>query len=539
MRPSTRATIAIVASALALAGCASPSDTVSEPTSETDAPVYGGSLRFVQDVFPTCIDVAQSAYAPYAAQHVVDNLLDHDPETGDIVTWLATDYEILDDAKVYRLTLRDGVTFSDGTPLNAEAVKQNFDTVVELGKAGKGTQAAGYLVHYVETRVVDELTAEVVFEQSRPGFLQALTEKPLGIVAPASLTEDPENRCASGVIGSGAFVISEIVQGDSITLSKREDYDWASSAALHSGPAYVDEIVISTAVEESVRTGTLLSGEADVIWKVPPADLDRVEGADLTVLATPSGGIVASFYPNLLSPTLSDEAVRQAFSKAIDREELIETLYTKYDHAATSILSTPVPGYVDLSAELAQDTEGAVALLENAGWQLADDGIRVKDGVRLSVNVAASTGHGFDADFELLQQQLREVGIELTIFTGTSAEVTERTSSGNYDFTYGNLTRPDPDVLLTSFSSSYSSRFAKYPQADLDALLDTVATESDPDARDEAAAEVQRLIVEKAYAIPVKENITTVAFAEHVHGVRLSRPWWPLLYDAWIDPSAA
>lgn len=518
--------------AVTLAGC-STGEKSGESTSAT--PVSGGNLRFVQDVFPTCIDVAQSAYAPYAAQHVVDNLLDQDPETGEIVPWLATSYEIENGGTRYVLHLQDGVTFSDGTALDAIAVKDNFDTIVRLGTQGVGTQAAGYLVHYAHSEVVDPLTIAVDFTEPRAGFLQALAEKPLGIIAPASLAETPENRCANGVIGSGAFTISQIVKGDKIVLSRRPDYDWASSAALHSGPAYLDTITISTAVEESVRTGALLGGQGDVIWKVPPADLPRVESANFTVLAAPSGGIAATLYPNLSSPVVSDLTVRQAISAGIDRQELIDTLYTSYDHAATSIFSTTVPGYTDLSDQLQADPDKAKRLLEEDGWIAGSDGIRVKNGNRLSVNLTSSTAQGFASDFELLQQQLKQIGVELTISLLSSAEYTERVNSGNYDFVYYNLTRPDPDVLLSSFSSAFNARFKNFPQADLDRALDAVATESDTALRAQRAVEVQQLIVEKAYGIPVKENITTVAFGGKVHDVRLSRPWWPLMYDAWID----
>ncbi|PKD79382.1 hypothetical protein CWS33_28085, partial [Escherichia coli] len=155
--------------------------------------------------------------------------------------------------------------------------------------------------------------------------------------------------------------------------------------AEHQGPAWLDKVTFQTVSEGSVRVGSLISRQVGAIEEIPTEDVQRIKAAGASVVARSAGGIGITLYPNIASPVLSHPEVRQALVIGVNRAEIIEALYTEYDKAATSVVSTTVPDYVDLSAKLAYQPDAARALLERAGWKAGKDGIRSRDGQRLQV----------------------------------------------------------------------------------------------------------------------------------------------------------
>ncbi|MET0198936.1 MAG: ABC transporter substrate-binding protein, partial [Rhodococcus fascians] len=174
------AAVAIAAASALLAGCSSGTST---STDGGLTPRSGGEITV--GIIPACgWDKAQTSGCNFANVEIVDNLTEQIPDTGEVVPWLAESWKIGDDGTSYTFALKDGVTFSNGEVLDAEAVKLNFDNVVELGKQGRAFQSSAYLQGYRESVVVDPLTLRVEFDAPKAGFLQALSEKPLGIIAP-------------------------------------------------------------------------------------------------------------------------------------------------------------------------------------------------------------------------------------------------------------------------------------------------------------------------------------------------------------------
>jgi peptide/nickel transport system substrate-binding protein len=489
-------------------------------------PTNGGVLRFAQSAFPETLDAAQyPPFQPIPQQQVIDTLLGFDPDTGEIAGWLAKDWEIKDEGRTYVFHLREDVTFSNGEKFTSSSVKNTFDNIIELGDQGHAQQAAAYLLNYEGTDTPDEFTAEVRFSEPKAGFEEATTEKPLGIIADESLAKDWDERGKNGVIGTGPFVISDVVQGQSVSFAVREDYAWPGPGAKHSGRPYLDGLEITVLAEDSVKTGSLLSGDIDVARDIGAASLSQVESTPTATIASqPSGGVPPYLSLNLDIPVLQDEAVRQALQIGINRQELVDTLYTKYEPVATSIVSTEVPGYVDLSELLAFDASAAQEKLEGAGWIAGADGIREKSGAPLTIEVQFTS----DADkalSELLQQQLKVLGIDLELTQVTAAQSTENQESGDWEIVYGNLTRPDADVLLNIFHPDFAARAKEGWHPDLDELLEKIATEIDRGARAELFAEAQRDVIEHAYAIPLKEQSQIIGLADTVQGFRFDQAW--------------
>jgi peptide/nickel transport system substrate-binding protein len=196
------------------------------------------------------------------------------------------------------------------------------------------------------------------------------------------------------------------------------------------------------------------------------------------------------------------------------------------------VLSSTVPGYVDLSGKLAYQPDEARRLLDAAGWKPGADGIRSRNGQRLAVELTWSFP-GFTPDLQLIKEQLAQIGVDLKLGLRTDAEIGGIIRAGRYDLRMADLTRPDPDVLLSTFSSRYTSSI-KAPQPELDALLDRQSLAIDPAERAALVRQIQEKILDEGYGIPLRESSTILGTSPKVHGLWLSTPRWPVFYDTWL-----
>ncbi|WP_454048589.1 ABC transporter substrate-binding protein [Cellulomonas sp. Marseille-Q8402] len=538
-RRTTRSSTAAVltTSALLLAACSGGTGgTGTAPDGDAGAsaaPVEGGDLRFAITVDSRCIDPQQVGNndAIAVARQTVASLTAQDPESGDIVPWLAESWEVSDDASSYTFHLRDDATFADGTPIDAASVKTNFDAIVALGAtASLGSQ---YLVGYEGTTVVDPHTVTVDFAAPSAQFLQASSTFSLGLLSPASAELTPEERCAGDYVGSGPFAVDSYTPDQEVVLTRVPGYAWGSEANDHTGAAYLDTVTFQVIPESSVRAGSLQSGQIDATAAIAAVDQPQFDGNGFWLEQRANPGVAYQLFPNESSALASDEAVRVAISKGIDRQQIVDTVLTERDQAATGVLSHSTPLFESLADDLAYDPDGAEQVLEDAGWELGDDGIREKDGQKLSTTV---TFWQDPAPLELVQQQLRQIGVDLQLQHVEIAESTAIKADGDFDFDYYNLTRSDPDVLRLVFSAN-ARNINKRAPSEVDDLLDRSAAATDPAERGELIAEASRLLIEQGHAIPVYELSTTIAAADHVHGLTFEGSSRLDFYDAWVDAS--
>lgn len=243
---------ALLTAGVLLTACGSGSDGGGSGN-DSGKPKSGGTLTFAVGSDAGCVDPQQvgSNESIYSVRQTVDSLTDQDPETGKIVPWLAKSWDINSDATEFTFHLRSGVTFSDGSKLTAQVVKDNFDAVPKLGALG--VLAQGYLSSVKSTTAVDPLTVKVSFKEPNAQFLQATSTHSLGIESSASVKKTPQQKCSDGVVGSGPFVLKQYVQNQSITLAKRAGYDWGSSLWSKKGEAYLDKLVFKVVPEAGVR----------------------------------------------------------------------------------------------------------------------------------------------------------------------------------------------------------------------------------------------------------------------------------------------
>lgn len=524
IRPLATLTIALL-----LAGCdASPEQAAS--AGNPAQPRHGGVLRVAFDGDPNCIDPQQAGNntALNVGRQLVDSLTDQDPQSAEILPWLAERWEVSDDSRQFTFHLREGVTFADGSPLDAAAVKANLEAIVALG--AQAQLAGTYLAGLESVQVSGPLSVRITFKQANAQFLQASSTMSLGLLAPATLKRSAEERCQGALIGSGPFTVQRFEHNKVVRIDARPDYAWPSSLAEHQGRAWLDAIEFHILPESGVRLGSLLSAQIDVNTSVPVQDEAVLEAQGVPSINRPNPGIVFNLTPNVSRPPLDELAVRQALNKAIDRRQF-QGVISRYQQPASSVLASSTPYYQDLSDHLGYDPEGAGKLLDAAGWLKGADGWRQRDGKRLSL--ALDYWQATTPVLELVQQQLRQVGIELRLNKSTIGQVSLQQTSLDYGLWFFNLTRADPDVLRTVFLSSGRNVNVRGPQP-LDRLLQDSAASLDPRTRGELIRQASAELLDQGHVIPLVEAATVTAFRDAVRGLHYEASTRLQFYDTWL-----
>lgn len=524
-RRATRVVLPLLAAATALTvvGCSATTDAAPTPNADLEQ-----SIVFAIKEDPACLDpqLTSMTTALNIGRQLTDSLLDQNAETGEIVPWLATEWVVADDLKSYDFTLRDDVTFSDGTPLTSDVVAANFDAIAALG--AKASLANGYLAGYAGTTVTSPTKFTVNFSAPNVQFLQGATTMTLGIVSAETAAAAPDVRCKS-VVGTGPFTLTSYVPNDAVDIDKRAGYAWGSSLRSHAGEAYLDSVSFPIITEASVRTGGLDSGEYDVIQDLPYIDETRFTTDDFRLYAKPNPGVPNSFVVNTTKGLLGDEAVRQAITKGLDRDKINVIAGSLSGHAPTSVLTSSTPGYTDLGDALAYDPDAAKSLLEDDGWVLGSDGYYAKDGQKLTVTVTAFYAQDV---LEAAQIQLKEVGIDLQLKMVSSGDFFGAIASGDYEMLGAGLTRTDPDVLRVLLSTKSPSRWGIVDDAELEELLQAQAQTGDAAERQKIIDEIQALVAEKAYVIPTLETVQLHASRAGVEGIAFDSAARIVLFDA-------
>jgi peptide/nickel transport system substrate-binding protein len=498
----------------------------------------GGALTVALQRQADCIDPQQSnyGYGSVDGRQLVDSLTDQSyAEPTKIVPWLAKSWEISDDAKVFTFHLREDVTFSDGTPLTAEIVKRNFETLATFPGAAGGA----YLKGITAIDVPDPHTVRVAFDAPNVPFLQATSSAELGIVAPSTLDKTADQRCADGVIGTGPFVIEKVIFNEQATFAKRAGYKWASELRGHQGDAYLDKVIYRIVSEGTARSGALQAGQVDVIQNVTFDDVPALEQAGYQINRVPFLGLSTHLVINTKTGILADREVRRALQRAINRQDVVDLAYAGYFTPAKGVLTPNSPDFLDQSDKLSYDLAEANRLLDAAGWPAGQDGIREKDGRKLKITASFYAGPANQAFLEVIQQQLRDVGVDFQLRPLVGGAFDEALLAGDYDLHRWAWSLAEPDVIRAVFSTRTLNRFQLGEENLLDGPLDAQRATTDPAERAKLVGEAQSIIVDDALGLPIFNSVGLWASNAKVRGEAFgpggSGGPNQILYDTWID----
>lgn len=525
--------IAVVGVAtFALAGC-----TPSTGTDTADANAISMGIT----TSPTSLDpnVASSADDALIIRQVFDSLVvqtaDHEFEP-----WLADSWVVSEDGLTYTFTLKEGVTFHDGTPFNAEAVKFNIERI--LDPETQSQYAAALLGTVTGATVVDEYTVSLDLSARYNPLLEGLSQAFLGMESPAAVEEFGDD-VAFNPVGTGPFVFESYTADQEVVLSANEDYSSAPATAGHEGAALVDSLTFTIVPETSARLGALSSGELTAAKSIPAEQLETVtanDSLDLQLVDLPGG--TYSLYFNLLNAPWDNVDARKALRSGLDIDSILEALYFGNYDRAWSVLSPATDGFADSTVDSWEyDPEAAAEGFAALGYELNADGLLEKDGEVLSlamVNQSPAYDKRLDVD-EILKQQLADIGVTLVTSALEFPEYAAATQGGEYDLESFSITTGSPSVMYTIFSSAnqpnadqFLYNVAHYTAPEMDEWGQAAASAESTDEANALYIQMQEQVIDEAVAIPIYVQVSTFASVKTLTGVSFDPLGYPSFYDA-------
>src|SRR6185436_18635419 len=462
----------------------------------------GGTLVLGLDQEPPTLDphASPSAVTYQIIASVTENLLYKGPD-GKLTPWLAESWTPSKDGRSVTFKLRRDVKFHDGTPFNADAVKFNFDRIVDPKFKAGGSRAQ--LSGYAGSKVLDEFSVQVSFETPYAPFLTYAAAGTLSMVSPKAVRESGD-AVHTKPIGTGMFMVKEYVAKDHTTMVRNPDYKRKAPWSERTGPAPLETVVWKFIPEAGTRVTTLESGETQGVYAVPAQSLPRLEkNTALRIEKAPWPGVPRIWLLNVTKAPMDDVKVRRAINYAIDKDAFLATVYKGTALKANAPLTAVMLDDPAVKTKAyAFDAAKAKALLSEAGWQPGGDGIRTKGGQRLEIVLnAIEYGGGPDPTAQIIQASLQEVGIDVKI----KAQARPPWYEDNYRCaTHGPvmfLRSTDPDGLLALFHSSLVAgnfNWSCVKSAKLDGLLEQGRRESDPAKRRAIYVSLEQLALEEA-----------------------------------------
>lgn len=524
---ATRTTSAVALSAalaVALCSCSSSSDSGGaspSATTETSAaaaePQAGGDLVFARTQSPTSLDLHNEITAnnAFAIDKIFEPLLSFD-EDGQIVPWLASEYSASDDGLVWTFTLRDGVTFSDGTPLTPADVVYSLDRHLEIG----GPLPLGAPITSVEAQgentVVITLSAPYTpFAAELAGFSNGILPKDLGGVDEATFFKNP--------VGTGPFVVDQWTEGGDISFTANKNY-WQE------GKPYLDSVTYRLVQDDNQLVAQLQAGQVDVVDSVSSANVASLQSnTSLAVSITPGWQVEELFF-NTLDEHFADRDVRRAVSYALDREGIVEATSFGTAEVAGSVLPPSIPGYDGSITTLDYDVDAAKAAIADSAYP---DGFSTK--------LLVASGNDLRAqEAQIIQAQLAEIGITVEIESIDLAAFRERFRAFDYSFMLNGATSDaaDPNGIVTFQADpegGTNGYWTHYSNDEVTALIREGRTLPDGAERTGVYSQIQQLIADDAPFIPLSYPSNIKATAATVHGLTVLPNGSVRLQDTWLE----
>lgn len=521
---------------------ARPPGTYSSTPNAPSKPAYGGSLTLsdVQLIYTWQLQAAGRYNIGTVLNQIVDRLVDQDPKTGEFVPWIATSYVINETATEFTFTIRDGVTFSDGTPLDVNAVKANLDQYGN-GDDAKNIPKNADFIGYDRTEIIDDHTLRVYLSKPNRYFIVALAVPQAGLVSLSTLGKTfKEQSKPENLIGSGPFVFQHEVPNQEVTLIRREDYKWPPHGARNRSKAYLEKVTFREIAEPGLRTGALLTGQVDVAKGIQPSDEQQLQDQGFNIYGQkPLLNVVDQISIRVENKLVSDRNVRYALSIGFDRRELVDTVLSKSYEPTTALFVEGTPGRVAFDRELAYDPAKANRLLDEAGWIRNAHGVREKDGEPLKLSMAASSqSSAVKPATEFIAQQWRQLGVVLINRAGDDTFMNQYAQSSENPV---RIFRPGLSSGLVGIFGYPNGLAANntttlHSNPELEELFQEDLRATDRERQNAILARIQKkLIVDDVYTIPVYAASQTYGASNRVH-IFFNSNTLPALQETWIEP---
>ena len=513
-------TAVLGSSAAYLAACvpAQPGDTGASSAADTsdmaaEGPMQGGTMVWMghQEVSGLGPDDAGPTVHAVMIYNIHNPLVLYNEFTV-LEPILAESFEVSEDGLTYTFNLREGVKFHDDTVFTAKDVQYTYDY---YRNPDNGATIIGDFLGVGSVDAPDDSTVVVNMDQVNAASLANWAGTL--IVQSAYHAEVGEEIYRTAPIGTGAFKLKDWNAAEFTEIEAFEDH--------FRGRPHIDGIRQDVVPEPSVRMLALQTGDADsAVWPLLVEDSIELESdvENYTVFRTLANSI-KHFPLNNSLPQLQEKEVRQAMMHALDRQRIIDDLWNGAAQVSHSNLAPKNAFYHKTDTKQYDfDPEKAKALLDGAGWAEGSDGIREKDGVKLSFTCTTITGDQARRPIaELAQQMLSDVGIDMQLAEAPVASILEGMRNGTmdaslYNWTYGTTPEPDP---FSTLHSDGGNNFCQFFNERMDQLIEEGTSLVSPDDRLPIYHEIQDLFVEEVPALYLQFDEWMNVFSGRVQGL--------------------
>ncbi len=405
---------------------------------------------------------------------IYERLIYLNEETGEYEPELATSWEVSEDGTEYTFHLREGVKWHDGSDFGANDVKYTIERGIELG--------TGNYPSVKSVEVIDNLTVKVILENANSIFLDKQWTGDCCVIK-----EGTDEELAQAPMGTGPFKFVEWVSGDHITIEAFDEY-WGEQSGT-------EKITFKIMPEANARLMALQAGDLDAAALEAAGISSATSDENLTILSTPSIRVNYLGF-NHKDEIMGNELVRKAISHAIDKEAIVTAQLEGQGITIKSLVPAAKVGFYDGFEGYDYDVEKAKELLAEAGYP---------DGFECTLSVSAGTQ---DLCAQVIQANLKDVGITLTINTMEAAAFNEYMNSGQAQLFVSGRSAGQADAYVNIL---HSDRIAEgnnkfnYSDAELDAMIEKT-WETSGEERNEIYADIQTKINDEALILPLYSN---------------------------------
>lgn len=457
--------------------------------------------------------------------NIYDTLIQYKDGSTDIEPGLATSWESSEDGLTWTFSLRKGVTFHDGTPFNAEAVlfslnRQHDKTHSFHNIQGSYTYwVATGLAEIVDTiTAIDEFTLKIQLKTPYAPFIYTIAITPFSIVSPTAVKKFGD-RYSNNPVGTGPFKFVRWDRNDKIVLEANENY-WGGRPVL-------ERIIFRSIPDNSVRLIELQQGKLHAMEFPNPDDLQQIQNDENLQLLSQPGMSIGYLAMNMEKPPLNNHKVRLAINHAINKSDIITHLYQGLGIPAKNPIPPTMWSYDDSIEDYAYDPKRAKQLLTEAGypngfettlWALPVPRPYIPDGRALA---------------EVLQSELKNIGIETKILTYDWGTYLEKTKYGEHDMAMLGWSADlgDPDnffyfLLSKTSAEKPAGNIAFYRSDEMQSVLEQARATSDKDKRISLYKEAQQIFHKDVPWVPLAHAKQVLVINKMVKNLTLQPLNW-------------
>lgn len=429
----------------------------------------------------------------WMVQRMIYDKLVHENPDGSVEPRLATEWEFLDDLTL-EMKLRDDVKFTNGVQFTAEDVL----FTIQRGLADPITASTFKYFDGENTKIVDDFTIQIKFTAPYAAVFNTLSGGRGAIVNKEAVEEMGVAEHARNPVGSGPYKLEEWSSGSEIRLVRNDDF-WGE-------PAKTENLVFKIIPEASNRVIELETGGVDIAYEIGGIDVNRVEELENASIEMGDSNRYMLITFSMQDEILANDDLRNALSYAIDKEALVEAIYSGTAKPATGMYPSNVFGFKELGV-MPYDLDKAKELMKKAGYE---DGVKLKfnyEDREIDRNIA-----------EIIQNMWGEIGVELDFYQMDSSTYTSQGNEFQAGMRAGNANEPSNILII------YDSKFADKIQSDdekLDAMLSEAMTIYDNDKRAEAYEEIQQYLYDIRYTVPLAYTPVIFGVSDKVEGFEI------------------